>query len=690
MVSQNAFPNMQTAYRKGIFICNFLLIIVHPKLNDNTQVRRCAVMKLSRAILLLSVVAVVLFIPLWFSMDYEDRIRMNEALDEQKQGQESVRQNQSSLNNTVERGVSKLEVDEILADDLSLTTSMFVTQLSKQLQKWADLDLTKPDIEKSFEQELSEHKHFHSFAFMKNGEILIAKGKIPEERVKKLQDSKQETSFSDPYIREDKQYMLMAHRKNNSEMVIGEVDLSFVKRFVGEMGSVADANGNFFVSSGKTDVDVESDKKSEKGKITQKVPELGWQIVVQSKPEGSEQEQTHFKDGQAVVKFRSQEDREKWLRVHAMYQVIKQSGPYVVLSQKNTSTEKLIKNLSAEQDIVSVEPNYIYNKQDTGTAVSLPNDEFFEPYQWNLSQIRAEKGWEITGGTEDVIIAILDTGIDPNHQDLKGKLVEGFNTFDETNQSTDQHGHGTHVAGITGAITNNVTGIAGVSWFNPIMPVKVLDENGEGSLYEITSGIRWATDHGAKVINMSLGDSEPSQMLYDAIRYAYEKDVVLIAAAGNDNVGTPMYPAGYDEVLSVSAVDQQQQKAVFSNYGEHIDVTAPGEHIPSTFPDNNYVFMSGTSMAAPHVTGLAGLIRSLQPELNNEEVMQVIRQTSEDLGEEGHDPFFGFGEISVAGSLDNIRINQEAALDHGAPNSVEQAEGNWLQLWLERFKVNFE
>jgi subtilisin family serine protease len=650
---------------------------------DDTEVRRCAVMKLSRVILLLSVVAVVLFIPLWFSMEHEDRIRMNEASDEQNLNQKSAKQRE-------ERGVSKLEVDEILADDLSLTTSMFVTQLSTQLRKWADLDFTKPDIEKGFKQELSEHKHFHSFAYMKDGEISISKGKIPEERVKKLQDAKQENSFSDPYTRGDQQYMLMAHRKNNNEMVIGEVDLSFVKRFVGEMGSVADANGNFFVSSGKTDVDVESDKESKQGKITQKVPELGWQIVVQSSPEGSEQERTHFKEGEAVVKFRSQEDRERWLTDHATYQVLKKSGPYVVLSQKNISTEKLIQQLTAEQEIISAEPNIIYNKQDIGKAVPLPNDEFFEPYQWNLSQIRAEKGWEITGGTEDVIIAILDTGIDPNHQDLKGKLVEGFNTFDETNESTDQHGHGTHVAGITGAITNNVTGIAGVSWYNPIMPIKVLDENGEGSLFEITSGIRWATDHGAKVINMSLGDSEPSQMLYDAIRYAYEKDVVLIAAAGNDNVGTPMYPAGYDEVLSVSAVDQEQQKAIFSNYGDHMDVTAPGEHIPSTFPDNNYVFMSGTSMAAPHVTGLAGLIRSLQPELNNEEVMQVIRQTAEDLGAEGHDPYFGFGEISVAGALDEIRVNQDAALNNGDPNSVKQSGGNWLQLWLDRFKVNFE
>jgi subtilisin family serine protease len=639
-------------------------------------------MRLNKFIILLSAIAILLIIPVWSGTDHEDRIHTEEY--------------------SGEGGVKKLEVDQILADDLSLTTSLFVSQLSIQLKQWADLDFTQPDIEKSFEQELSEHRHFNSFALLKNGEISISKGKIPQEHVNKLGSIKQEIAFSDPYTRNDQQYILMAHKKNDEETVIGEVDLSFVKRFVGEMGSVADANGNFIVSSGDTDVEWESAEQSDVGKVTQKVPELGWQIVVQSKPEEGDTEQSHYKEGEALVRFRTQDDMERWVANHPSYQVIKKSGPYVVLTHKNMRTDQLIERLSTEPEIETAEPNYLYNKQaihlnevrqvaqTSDASLPIPNDEFFEPYQWNLSQIQAEKGWQITGGSEDVIIAILDTGVDPNHQDLAGKLIEGYNTFDESNDAFDHHGHGTHVAGITGAITNNETGIAGVSWHNPIMPIKVLNENGEGSLFEITSGIRWATDHGAKVINMSLGDTESSQMLYDAIRYAYERDVVLVAASGNENVGTPMYPAGYEEVLAVAAVDDHQEKAVFSNYGEHIDVAAPGEHIPSTFPNNNYVFMSGTSMAAPHVTGLAGLIRSLRPELSNEEVMQLIRQTAEDLGSAGHDPYFGYGQINVAASLDYIQENEDSTLDHGEQNTVGETAESLLQMWLDNFKATFE
>src|SRR5690606_11671299 len=129
-------------------------------------------------------------------------------------------------------------------------------------------------------------------------------------------------------------------------------------------------------------------------------------------------------------------------------------------------------------------------------------------------------------------------------------------------------------------------------------------------------------------INLSLGDYYNSRVLKEAVKYAYDNDVVLIAASGNDNVGDPMYPADYKEVFTVGAVNENRERAFFSNYGNHLDVAAPGEHIPSTFPDNHYVIMSGTSMAAPHVSGLAALIRSVKPDLSNEEVYEIIRTTA--------------------------------------------------------------
>ena len=171
----------------------------------------------------------------------------------------------------------------------------------------------------------------------------------------------------------------------------------------------------------------------------------------------------------------------------------------------------------------------------------------------------------------------------------------------------DDVGHGTHVSGIIGATVNNSEGVAGMSWYNKIMPVKVLDSSGAGSTYSVAQGIIWATDHGAKVINMSLGNYAQADFLHDAIKYAYEHDVVMIAASGNDNTDRPGYPAAYPEVFAVAATDSNKEKASFSNYGDYIDVAAPGDSIASTYPGSQYAALSGTSMASPHVAALSRL-----------------------------------------------------------------------------------
>ncbi|MDU5949846.1 MAG: S8 family serine peptidase, partial [Paenibacillus macerans] len=155
----------------------------------------------------------------------------------------------------------------------------------------------------------------------------------------------------------------------------------------------------------------------------------------------------------------------------------------------------------------------------------------------------------------------------------------------------------------------------------------------------------------AKVINMSLGNYADAQFLHEAIKYAYNHDVVLIAATGNDNTERPGYPAAYPEVLSVSATDFNLKKASFSNYGDYIDVMAPGESIASTYPDNQYAALSGTSMASPHVAALAALIRSINPDLKNTEVMDIIRKNVIDLGDAGRDKYYGYGQIDVYAAL---------------------------------------
>jgi subtilisin family serine protease len=321
-------------------------------------------------------------------------------------------------------------------------------------------------------------------------------------------------------------------------------------------------------------------------------------------------------------------------------------------------TKQMIRYFTDKWNPVYVEPHYLYLTNSktasarTGPAPIIPNDALYSQYQWNLPSIKTEKGWNISKGDNHVIVAVVDTGVQLDHPDLQGRLVDGINIMDKKVPPEDDVGHGTHVAGIIAASVNNGEGVAGVSWFNKVMPVKALDSTGAGSTYSVAEGIIWATDHGAKVINMSLGNYASAQFLHDAIRYAYDRDVVLIAASGNDNTARPGYPAAYPEVFAVAATDAKSHKASFSNYGSYIDVAAPGETIPSTYPGNQYAALSGTSMASPHAAALAALIRSVNPSLSNEEVMQMMRRSATDLGEKGKDDYFGYGQIDMLRSLE--------------------------------------
>lgn len=277
-----------------------------------------------------------------------------------------------------------------------------------------------------------------------------------------------------------------------------------------------------------------------------------------------------------------------------------------------------------------------------------PNDVLYNRYQWNLRQIGSEQGWQLSRAEgEEVIVAVIDTGVDLTHPDIQDHLIKGYNVINPDLPPKDDVGHGTHVAGVISALVNNRLGIAGMTWTGRIMPVKVLDETGAGSTYAVAQGIIWAVDNGAKVINMSLGNYADSDFLHEAIRYAFDHDVVLVAASGNDNTNQPSYPAYYPEVFAVAASDTDKNKAPFSNYGDYIDIAAPGVNIPSTYPTNQYAALSGTSMASPHVASLAALIRSVNPSLRNTEVMELIQRTADDLGDPGTDSYFGYGLINI-------------------------------------------
>ncbi|WP_305142692.1 S8 family peptidase [Geobacillus thermoleovorans] len=249
-------------------------------------------------------------------------------------------------------------------------------------------------------------------------------------------------------------------------------------------------------------------------------------------------------------------------------------------------------------------------------------------------------------------VAIIDSGVDLTHPDLTRRLLPGYNVLADDRSPNDENGHGTHVAGIIASQPNNGEGVAGMTWFNPIMAVKALNADGYGTSIDVAKGIRWAVDHGAKVINLSLGNYQPSSVLEEAIRYADAHDVVLVAASGNDSTSQASFPAAYPEVISVGAVNPDLSYALYSNYGDYVDVVAPGTNIASTFAGHRYAALSGTSMAAPHVTALAALIRSVNPRLSNDEVRDIILESADDLGDRGKDPYYGYGLINVYRALE--------------------------------------
>jgi type VII secretion-associated serine protease mycosin len=292
-----------------------------------------------------------------------------------------------------------------------------------------------------------------------------------------------------------------------------------------------------------------------------------------------------------------------------------------------------------------VQPNYIYH------ALLVPNDPHYWR-QWNMPKISAEPAWDITLSDDGVVVAVVDTGVDLDHPDLAGNVVSGYNVISPGAPPQDDHGHGTHVAGIVAAITNNNVGVAGVAGGCRIMPVKVLNNVGEGTDFDVATGIQWAADNGARVINMSLGSPDYSYALADAVDYAYGKNVLIVAAAGNDGLESILYPAALPHVMAVGATDKIDGRASFSNYGNALDIVAPGVNIFSTLWDNSYTYLSGTSMATPHVAGVAALVLSLHPEYTNDQVEKVLKAGCVDLGNPGWDPYYGYGRVDALAALE--------------------------------------
>lgn len=406
---------------------------------------------------------------------------------------------------------------------------------------------------------------------------------------------------------------------------------------------------------------------------------------------------TNYKKNELFVKFKYSSEtsykkisqmvnRQIGVTVIKEYSEVK--GLQLVRIPANMSLKDAIAKYKKNSNVIYAEPNYAYAEN------SIPDDTYYD-YQWGLSQVNASEAWNITTGSHKVVIAVIDSGIDLNHPDLKANIwinkgeipgnridddhngyiddVYGWNFISDNNNISDDDGHGTHVAGIIAAEGNNSKGVAGVMWSATIMSLKFLDNEGNGYVDDAVSAIRYATKMGASIISCSWGGSEYSQALKDVIDAS---SALVVCAAGNRGSGTnddisPVYPACFTSknIISVAATDASDALASFSDYGlNSVDVAAPGTHICSTLPGSQYGYMQGTSMAVPYVTGLAGLIKSVRPDLSALQIKYTILNNVDYISSLA-------GKILTGGRINALKALTNIIADSTAPSLSVNLKG---------------
>ncbi len=324
---------------------------------------------------------------------------------------------------------------------------------------------------------------------------------------------------------------------------------------------------------------------------------------------------------------------------------------------------------------------------DAAKPSPFPNDTCFR-YQWHLRQIGLPDAWQLGQG-KGAVVAVIDTGVSRVGDLAETKFVPGYNFIANNDNATDDHGHGTHVAGTIAQSTNNKLGVAGVAFQASIMPIKVLSARGSGSMAGIAQGIRWAADHGANVINMSLGGPVAVGTIGSAVKYAREKGVTIVAAAGNDGRGSVSYPARYPGVIAVAATQYDETTTFYSNWGPQIDIAAPGGNVrvdqngdgkpdgvlqhtivPGNTSQTDYLWFMGTSMASPHVAGVAALIVGAgvrKPDAVEEILLGTAHTPKPRVGGDGQqltaariDDHYGAGVVDAAAALRKIQVGRGA------------------------------
>ncbi len=366
-------------------------------------------------------------------------------------------------------------------------------------------------------------------------------------------------------------------------------------------------------------------------------------------------------------------------------------------SLSDEEEKDFIDELASEPGVKAVEKNYSVHTfvepasdSDADAAaggyssiLAGVTSDAYADQQYALTSVRADEAWNMidykTAAT--VRVAVVDSGVDATHPDLQGKILDGYNYVEydssgrkySTDDASDDNGHGTHVAGIIAAVSNNSMGISGVTGALDvqILPVKVLDDEGNGTTYDVVKGIKYAADNGADFINLSLGSNYASAVEEAAVDYALSKGSLCIAASGNDGADvSTSFPAAYDNVMAIGSIDSQDERSYFSNYGQGLDLTAPGSAILSTVPERcaaalqaegrkvfgnsregYYAILSGTSMATPCATGVAVIYKAVNPSADCTDIRQHLNETARDIGDIGFDVYTGNGCIDAAAAL---------------------------------------
>ena len=404
-------------------------------------------------------------------------------------------------------------------------------------------------------------------------------------------------------------------------------------------------------------------------------------VTKSSKPINSisKADEPKYKNKEIIIKYRSNvtsakikefEQKEELDRVKDLL-----IGDEIFIHYKVAAKEdiqKIKKEYKKISIIEGVQLNHLVQ------ANKIPNDTYYDS-QWGVVSLNLEAAWDITNDSSGITIAVVDSGIIPNHPDLKANISNaGYDFVDEdsiphdltviTNDGTKFYycnGHGTHVAGILGAITNNKQGIAGVNWDLNILPIRVLDGQGNGSNSDVAEGIEYAVEQGADIINLSLGGNYVERIqegeidiVKSAIESAVNNNVLVFAAAGNGGKDEVMDPASYETTIAVGSLDPDNTRNNSSNYGDKLDIMAPGSNIMSTYGNYDPIIkeftydieeLSGTSMATPYVSGVAALL--LGQGVKWHEIESILKETAVDLGPTGRDDKFGYGLVDAYGAL---------------------------------------